>query len=136
MHLKKFESEVSTWPNVSVHPYRFGGREFLFGVQKLDTCILAGSLTSHFPAQSMMRSWRKVLPRSTAGFPIQAGSRSASAANEDLKHALWLMRLSYLRYALNIAIHPHKLFEQESEDLHLSPQFRSLLEHFLPQRAA
>src|SRR6266699_3769830 len=29
-HLKKLEDEVSTWPNVSVHPHRFGGHEFLF----------------------------------------------------------------------------------------------------------
>jgi len=41
---------------------------------------------------------------------------------EDLKHALWLMRLSHLRYALKTAADPSKLLEQESEQLHLSPQ--------------
>jgi hypothetical protein len=29
--LKKFEEEVSAWAKISVHPHRFGGREFLFG---------------------------------------------------------------------------------------------------------
>ena len=37
------------------------------------------------------------------------------------------MRLSYLRYMLKTATDPRKLFEQESEELDLSPQFRSLL---------
>jgi hypothetical protein len=49
---------------------------------------------------------------------------------EDLSHALWLMRLSYLRYALKTATDPRGLLEQEIEELHLNPQFRSLLEPF------
>ncbi len=54
---------------------------------------------------------------------------------EDLKHALWLMRLSHLRYALKTAADPSKLLEQESEQLHLSPQFKSLLEPFVGKAA-
>ena len=45
------------------------------------------------------------------------------------------MRLSYLRYALKKASEPRKLFEQESEELHLRPQFKSLLEPFVPKTA-
>ena len=44
-------------------------------------------------------------------------------------------RLSYLRYALKMATDPQKLFEQESERLHLSPQFKSLFEQFVPVTA-
>jgi hypothetical protein len=43
------------------------------------------------------------------------------------------MRLSYLRYALKTATDPHKVFEQESEQLRLSPRFKSLLEPFVPK---
>ena len=42
------------------------------------------------------------------------------------------MRLSYLRYALKTANDPRGLLEQESEELHLSVNFRSLLEPFVP----
>jgi hypothetical protein len=56
-------------------------------------------------------------------------------SDEDLKHALWLMRLSYLRYLLKSATDPRKLLEQESERLRLSPQFRSLLEPLVPKAA-
>ena len=59
-----------------------------------------------------------------------------SATRKVLKHALLLMRLSYLRYALKTASNPRGLLEQESEELHLSPQFRSLLERFAPPEVA
>ena len=51
----------------------------------------------------------------------------------DIEHALWLMRLSYLRFALKEATDPRRLFEQESEELRLSPRFKSLLEPFVPK---
>jgi Family of unknown function (DUF5519) len=54
---------------------------------------------------------------------------------EDLSHAVWLMRLSYLRYVLKTASDPRELFDQESEQLYLSPQFKSLLEPFVPRTA-
>ena len=54
-------------------------------------------------------------------------------SEEDLNHAVWLMRLSYLRYSLKAAPEPQKLFEQESEKLHLNPHFKSVLEPFVPK---
>jgi hypothetical protein len=54
---------------------------------------------------------------------------------ENLSRALWLMRLSYLRHALKTASDPRWLLEQESEELHLSPQFKVLLERFVPKIA-
>ena len=56
-------------------------------------------------------------------------------SEEDLSHALWLMRLSYLRYALKKASDPQRLFEQESKRLHWSPRFKSLLQPFVPKTA-
>lgn len=54
-------------------------------------------------------------------------------SERDIAHALWLMRLSYLRYALKEARNPRSLFEQESEELRLNTQFKSLLEPFVPK---
>ena len=45
------------------------------------------------------------------------------------------MRLSYVRYALKTANDPRGLLEQEGEELHLSVNFRSLLEPFVPNHA-
>ncbi|HKC01438.1 MAG TPA: hypothetical protein VKD23_21820 [Terriglobales bacterium] len=47
---------------------------------------------------------------------------------ETLEHALWLMRLSYLRYALKTASDPSGMLEHESEELGLSLHLRSLLQ--------
>jgi hypothetical protein len=54
---------------------------------------------------------------------------------EDLPHAMWLMRMSYIRYALKSASDPRKMFEREIGELHLSLRFRSLLEPFVPKTA-
>jgi len=49
-----------------------------------------------------------------------------------------VMRLNpnqYLRYTLKTARDTRKLFEQESEELHLSSRFKSLLGPFVPKNA-
>lgn len=53
----------------------------------------------------------------------------------DFKHAVWLMRLSYLRYALKTASDPRRVLDEYSEELQLSPQFKALLEPFVPRSA-
>jgi hypothetical protein len=35
--LKTLEAEVSAWPSISIHPHRFGGREFRSETRKLVT---------------------------------------------------------------------------------------------------
>ena len=99
------------------------------------TCTRAGSLTYPFPTQSAMLFRRRVLPRSTDGFRTQAGSLFACPARVISSTSRWLMGLSYLRYALRISADPRRLLEQESERLHLSSQFRFLLEVFVPETA-
>jgi hypothetical protein len=56
-------------------------------------------------------------------------------SGNDLEHALWLMRLSYVRYALKTAAEPGALLERESEQLQLTPWLKSLLEVFVPRSA-
>lgn len=55
---------------------------------------------------------------------------------DGVRHALWLMRLSYLRCALKAATEPRKLFEKESGELRLTPRFQSLLEPFVRVKAS
>jgi hypothetical protein len=53
-------------------------------------------------------------------------------SDEDSQHALWLMRLSYFRYALKTAPDPHGLLAEASRELQLTAQFKSLLGQFVP----
>jgi hypothetical protein len=50
----------------------------------------------------------------------------------DFNHAVWLLRLSYLRYAMKAAPDPRELLDQQSQELDLRPHFRSLLKTLLP----
>jgi hypothetical protein len=52
--------------------------------------------------------------------------------DKDFDHALWLVKLSYLRYAVKVAFDARGFFEQEAQNLQLSPRLRSLLEEFIP----
>lgn len=74
-HLKTIEDEISTWASVSVHPHRFGGREFRFGNTEIGHVHTGGTVDVRF----MMSSWRKVSLKSTTGFPTQVGSLFISA---------------------------------------------------------
>src|SRR5205823_9913697 len=79
-HLKKLEAEVATWQHISVHPTVSGAGNSVSEVQKSGTYMLAGSLTFRFRDQFTMCSWQRVLLKSTAGFPTQAGLHFVSAA--------------------------------------------------------
>jgi len=131
-HLEKLEEEISVWPHISVHPHRFGGREFRFGSAEVGHAHTGGVVDIPFPqsirdallAEGLAEEHHWVPNSGWVTFHVR------NKNEEDLSHALWLMRLSYLRYALKTATDPRGLLEQESEELHLSPQFKSLLEPF------
>ena len=134
--MRKLEDEVLVWPSISVHPHRFGGREFLFGSAEVGHMHTGGIVDIPFP-----RAVRHALL--AAGLAEQhhwvpnSGWITFHVRNEDnLSHALWLMRLSYLRYALKTASDPRGLLEQESKELNLTPEFKSLLERFVPVTAS
>src|SRR5437764_12915833 len=130
--LSELEHELSAWPSISNHAHRFGGREFRFGSAEVGHIHRGGIVDIPFPrsvhdillADGLAEEHRWVPNSGWITFHIRR--------EEDLKHALWLMRLSYLRYRLKTATDPRKLFEEESRKLRLSPQFRSFLERFLP----
>ena len=132
-YLKSLEGVVSAWSRVSVHPHRFGGREFLFGAAEVGHVHTNGIVDIPFTrpvhdvllAEGLAEQHRWVPNSGWITFRIR---------NEgDIAHALWLMRLSYLRYAFKEAVDPRMLFEHESEELRLSPRFKSLLEPFVPK---
>ncbi len=135
-HLKKLEDEISAWPRISVHPHRFGGKEFLFGSGAEVGHIHTGGIADiPFPRAVRNALLAAGLAEQHHWVPNSGWVTFHVRNEEDLSHALWLMRLSYLRYALKTASDPRGMLEQESEELHLNPQFRSLLERFVPQVA-
>jgi Family of unknown function (DUF5519) len=132
---RKLAEEVSEWPHVSVHPHRFGGMEFRFRDAEIGHVHTNGMVDIPFPrsvrdallADSLAEKHHWVQNSGWITFRLRSEG--------DVSHALWLMRLSYLRYLLKVAAEPRKVFEQESEQLRLSPRLKSLLEPLVPKIA-
>jgi hypothetical protein len=131
--LKKLEAEVSGWPQMSVHPHRFGGREFRFGRAEVGHVHIGGIVDIPFTRPVHDALLAEGLAEEHRWVPNSGWITFRIRREQDFDHALWLMRLSYLRYSLKTAADPQKLFAQEGERLRLSPRFKSLLEPFLPK---
>jgi len=134
-HLKRFEEEVSAWGNISVHPHRFGGREFRFGSAEVGHVHLGGVVDIPFPRLVRDALLAEGLAEEHRWVPNSGWTTFRVRSEADFHHAVWLLRLSYLRYAVKTAAAPRELLEQQSDELRLGPRFRSLLEPFLPVAA-
>jgi hypothetical protein len=131
-HLKNLEDEIAAWQHISVHPHRFGGREFHLGSAEVGHIHNGGVVDIPFPRSLHDALLAEGLAAEHRWVPNSGWVTFHVRGEDDLKHARWLMRLSYLRYMLKTATEPLKLLEQESGDLELSPQFKALLEQFVP----
>jgi hypothetical protein len=131
--VKKLEEVVSVWPQISVHPHRFGGCEFLFGSAEVGHVHMNGVVDIPFPRSVHDALLSEGLAEQHHWVPNSGWVTFRVRTEQDTHHALWLMRLSYLRYALKTAADPQRFFEQESERLHLNNQFKSLLKAFMPK---
>ena len=129
------EDVVSAWSRISVHPHRFGGKEFRFGNAEVGHVHTGGVVDVPFtrPIHDLLLA--EGLAEQHQWVPNSGWITFHIRSEKDTVHALWLMRLSYLRYALKEATDPRKLFEQESEELRLDSRFKSLLEVFLPKNS-
>jgi hypothetical protein len=48
-HLQQLECQISSWPQISIHPHSFGGHEFRFGHAELGHLHPDGTLDIPFP---------------------------------------------------------------------------------------
>jgi Family of unknown function (DUF5519) len=134
-HLKRLEEEVSAWPEISVHTHRFGGREFRFGSAEVGHVHEGGIVDIPFPRSVRDALLAEGLAEEHRWVPNSGWITFHVRSEEDFNHAVWLLRLSYLRYAMKAAPDPCELLDRQSQELDLSPHFRSLLEPLLPVKA-
>jgi hypothetical protein len=130
--LDTFEREVSGWLHVSVHPHRFGGKEFRFRKAEVGHVHTNGVVDIPFPRSIRNALLADGLAEEHRWVPDSGWNTFQMGHERDLKHGLWLMRLSYVRYALKTDENPRKFFERETSDLHLGPRLKLLLASFIP----
>ena len=134
--LQRLEQVVLSWPNVSTHLHRFGGREFRFSAAEVGHIHPGGVVDIPFPRSIHDALLAEGLAQQHRWVPDSGWVTFRVHNDGDLNHALWLMRISYLRYALKTSSNPAEMLETESADLHLQPHFQSLLAQFLPKKEA
>lgn len=123
------EEIVSGWEGVSVHPHRFGGREFRLGPKEFGHVHNQGLLdilfTRKIRAQLVQEG--KAVPHHL--YP-ESGWTSFYFRNHSPDEALWLLRYAYLyaygRQPTLAAQHPLDT-AAELDKLKASPALRALL---------
>jgi hypothetical protein len=132
---EKLSQEVCSWPHVSIHPHRFGGREFRIGNAEIGHVHTGGVVDIPFPRSVRDALLTEGLAKEHRWVPNSGWITFQIRGEADFEHAVWLLRLSYLRYALKTGSNPRRVLDEYSEELQLSPQFKSLLEPFVPRSA-
>lgn len=121
---------IAEWPGISVHVHRFGGREFRFKRAEVGHIHSGGEVDIPFTRPIRDALLEEGLAEEHRWAPDSGWITFRVREEGDLARAIWLMRLSYLRYALKSAAAPETLLDEVARELHLSPRFRSLLDRF------
>jgi hypothetical protein len=135
-YFDRLVQELSPLPDVTTHPHRFGGQEFRYKAAEIGHIHTGGIVDIPFPRSVRDSLLANGLAQEHRWVPNSGWITFHIRGDEDLKHAIWLMRLSYLRYALKTAGDPRRCLDEQSQELHLSPQLKLLFEPFLPKPAA
>ncbi len=133
---ERLREEVVSWPGISVHPHRFAAREYRFGRAEVGHVHSWGDVDIPFPRPVHDLLLERHLAEQHRWVPDSGWTTFRIRGNSDVEHAVWLMRLSYLRYALKSESEPGRLLEAEAERLRLSPDLVSILSRFIPTAVA
>jgi len=132
--VRTFIQIVSAWPHILVHPHQFQAQEFCFDKAEVGHVHLWGSVDIPFPRAIRDVLLEEHLAEEHRWVPNSGWITFRIRNDKDLEHVLWLMRLSYLRYAMKSESNPLVLLEQEIERLHINPRLATLLARFVPAR--
>ena len=132
----RLKQEVSSWPGISVLPHRFAAWEYRVGKAEVGHVHFWGDVDILFPRPVHSFLLEHSLAAEHRWVPNSGWTTFHIRGDEGVEQAIWLMRLSYLRYALKSAPDPVQLLETEAERLDLSHDLISLLARFIPAGAA
>jgi hypothetical protein len=133
---ERLREEVVSWPGISVHPHQFAAREYRFGKAEVGHVHFWGDVDIPFPRPVHDFLLGRHLAEQHRSVPDSGWTTFHMHGDNDVEHAVWLMRLSYLRYALKSANGPSELLETEAERLSLSSDLVAVLSRFIPAGVA
>jgi hypothetical protein len=130
--VKKLEEIVTSWPEISAHPHQFSAREFRFKKAEVGHVHEGGIVDIPFPRTVHDALLEEGLAEEHLWVPDSGWVTFRIRSDRDVQHAVWLMRLSYFRYALKAAADPSQMFVEGKEELRLSYRLAALFWQFLP----
>lgn len=130
-YLESLERRVCSWSEVSVHPHRFGGREFRFRSTEIGHVHEGGIVDIPFPRAVRDALLDERLAEQHYWVPNSGWVTFRVRSEDELEHSLWLLRLSYVRYAFKTSANAKDMFDKEADKLGLSARFRLLLQPFI-----
>ncbi len=98
--LTDLRGRILEWAGVSAHPHRFGGVEFRYGRAEIGHIHEGGTVDIPFTRALRDELLSRGLAVQHRWVPDSGWTTFHIRSGADTDHALWLMRLSYLRYAL------------------------------------
>lgn len=128
----RLKEEVSSWEGVSVRSHRFAAVEFRYGQAEVGHVHFWGDVDIPYPHPIRDFLIEQNLANQHRWIPDSGWTTFHIRGEEDVQHAIWLMRLSYLRYALKSAAEPCQLLETESQRYSVGPVLGSMLSRFIP----
>ena|SRR5579864_3085843 len=131
-----FDREVMSWVGVTSHPHRFGGTEYRFGSAEIGHMHAGGTLDIPFPRRVRDTLLADGLAVEHRWVPNSGWTTFQVQRDSDIDHAIWLMRLSYLRYALKRASDPQSTLARHAAAMRLTPRYQALIEEFFPKSQA
>ena len=129
--VQQLESEVTSWPGVTAHSHRFAGREFRVGDAEIGHVHLGGVVDIPFPRAMRDALLAAGLAEEHRWVPDSGWTTFRVGKEDQMRHAIWLMRLSYARYAIKRSEDSQQSFEQETTRLGLREPLLSLLRKFV-----
>jgi hypothetical protein len=129
------KEEVSSWEGVSVHPHQFAAQEYRYGRAEVGHVHFWGDVDIPYPLPIRDFLLEQNLAERHRWIPDSGWTTFRIRDDQDVPHAIWLMRLSYLRYALKVSAEPGRLLEIEDQRHSFGPGLLSMLSHFVPASA-
>jgi hypothetical protein len=129
-YLKRVEMQACQWPGISASPHRFGGRSFRLGRWEIGHVHNDGAVEIPLPRllrEELLAQGLAEKHHTEPGWVMFRVHREL-----DISHAVWLLRISYLRFVLKAVPDPVKRFDQESEQLRLNGPLKAALRRFVP----
>ena len=115
LFLTEIEIEVLAWPGVTAHRHRFGGIEFRFGKPEVGHIHPEGIIDIPFTrrVRDLLLAEGKVERHHV--LPESGWIRFRVLEQQEIPYAVWLLRLSYLRYAVRskLPVVQKKAFDAE-----------------------